>query len=220
MGGNVPDVFSTPKRNPQFCCCHFLQMSNRYHQNIRVCCPCPKEDLVQPRSCKIICIQSVSSCEQGCKEPLLLRGQHWTLSPIVVMSCFPASYCFSKRYLAMKSKRCVLLPLSHKKPFHLPGNWTDGKTILLEPQPLLSLADARRLSFLYISQIMSTDFEVSNVKIIRYQFWCTRCAFRLIKSLQRCSDRKSSKSQKMWSMWKSRYKPNRVPWNWAKSVEG
>jgi hypothetical protein len=59
-----------------------------------------------------------------------------------------------------------------------------------------------------------------NVKLIRYQFWCTRCAFRLIKSLQWCSGRKSWKSPKMWYMWKSRYKPNRVSWNWAKSVEG
>jgi hypothetical protein len=35
-----------------------------------------------------------------------------------------------------------------------------------------------------------------NVKLIRYQFWCTRCAFRLIKSLQWCSSRKSWKSKK------------------------
>jgi hypothetical protein len=33
------------------------------------------------------------------------------------------------------------------------------------------------------------------VKLIRYQFWCTRCAFRLIKSPQWCSGRKSWKSR-------------------------
>jgi hypothetical protein len=30
-----------------------------------------------------------------------------------------------------------------------------------------------------------------NVKLMRYQFWCTRCAFRLIKSCQWYSGRKS-----------------------------
>jgi hypothetical protein len=35
-----------------------------------------------------------------------------------------------------------------------------------------------------------------NIKLIRYQFWCTRCAFRLIKSRQWYSGRKSWKSQK------------------------
>jgi hypothetical protein len=34
------------------------------------------------------------------------------------------------------------------------------------------------------------------VKLIRYQFWCTRCAFRLLKSLQWYSGRKSWKSEK------------------------
>ena len=35
-----------------------------------------------------------------------------------------------------------------------------------------------------------------NVKLIRYQFWCTRCAFRLLRSLQWCSGRKSWTSEK------------------------
>jgi hypothetical protein len=35
-----------------------------------------------------------------------------------------------------------------------------------------------------------------NVKLIRYQFGCTRCAFRLLKSLQWYSGRKSWKSGK------------------------
>jgi hypothetical protein len=34
-----------------------------------------------------------------------------------------------------------------------------------------------------------------NVKLIRYQFWCTRCAFPLSKSLQWYSGRKSWKSE-------------------------
>jgi hypothetical protein len=38
------------------------------------------------------------------------------------------------------------------------------------------------------------------VKLICYQFWCTKYAFRLIKSLQWCSGRKSWKSEK--KMWK------------------
>jgi hypothetical protein len=32
-----------------------------------------------------------------------------------------------------------------------------------------------------------------NLKLIRYQFWCTRCAFRLLKSLQWYSGKKSWK---------------------------
>jgi hypothetical protein len=36
----------------------------------------------------------------------------------------------------------------------------------------------------------------SNVKLIRYQFWCTRYAFRLIKSLQWCLGWKRWKSEK------------------------
>jgi hypothetical protein len=35
-----------------------------------------------------------------------------------------------------------------------------------------------------------------NVKLIRYQFWCTRCASRLLKSPQWYSGRKSWKSEK------------------------
>jgi hypothetical protein len=60
------------------------------------------------------------------------------------------------------------------------------------------------------------------VNLIRYQFWCTRCAFRLIKSLQWYSDRKKGGRPKKICdncirAWKN---PNTVPWNWAKSVEG
>jgi hypothetical protein len=32
--------------------------------------------------------------------------------------------------------------------------------------------------------------------LIRYQFWCTRCAFGLLKSLRWCSGRKSLRSEK------------------------
>jgi hypothetical protein len=40
-----------------------------------------------------------------------------------------------------------------------------------------------------------------HVKLIRYQFWCTRCAFRLLKCLQWCSGRKSWKSgKKKWKL--------------------
>ena len=35
-----------------------------------------------------------------------------------------------------------------------------------------------------------------DVKLIRYQFWCTRCAFRLMKSCQWYLNRKSWKSKK------------------------
>jgi hypothetical protein len=42
-----------------------------------------------------------------------------------------------------------------------------------------------------------------NVKLIRYQFCCTRCAFWLLKSLQWCLGRKSSKSGKKCENWKS-----------------
>jgi hypothetical protein len=37
---------------------------------------------------------------------------------------------------------------------------------------------------------------VEDVKLIRYQFWCTRCAFRILKCLQWFSGRKSWKSEK------------------------
>jgi hypothetical protein len=39
-------------------------------------------------------------------------------------------------------------------------------------------------------------FKVLSVKLIRYQFWCTRCAFRLIKSLQWYSGQERWKSGK------------------------
>jgi hypothetical protein len=41
-------------------------------------------------------------------------------------------------------------------------------------------------------------------KLIRYQFWCTRCAFWLLQSLQWCSSRKGLKSEKKYKNWKSR----------------
>jgi hypothetical protein len=58
----------------------------------------------------------------------------------------------------------------------------------------------------------------SNVKQIRYQFWCTRCAFRLLKSRQWYLGRK--KSWKSENSGKEPKIPNTVPWNWTKSVEG
>jgi hypothetical protein len=40
-----------------------------------------------------------------------------------------------------------------------------------------------------------------DVKLIRYQFWCTRCAFRLLKSLQWCSGWKQLEIRnKMWKL--------------------
>jgi hypothetical protein len=60
-----------------------------------------------------------------------------------------------------------------------------------------------------------------DAKLIRYQFWCTRCAFQPLKSLQWCSGRKCWKSEKKVKTERSvGWKPIRVPWNWAKSVEG
>jgi hypothetical protein len=41
----------------------------------------------------------------------------------------------------------------------------------------------------------------THVKLIRYQFWCNRCAFQLLKSLQWCWGRRSWKSEKK-NMWK------------------
>jgi hypothetical protein len=58
-----------------------------------------------------------------------------------------------------------------------------------------------------------------NVKLIRYQFWCTRCAFRLIKSRQWYSGRKSW-NPKNCKTCKKAEKTKYCPWNWAKSVEG
>jgi hypothetical protein len=64
-------------------------------------------------------------------------------------------------------------------------------------------------------------YKCFNVKLICYQFWCTRCAFRLLKSPQWCSGRKSSKFEKNVKTKRAvGWKPNWVPWNWAKSVEG
>jgi hypothetical protein len=62
------------------------------------------------------------------------------------------------------------------------------------------------------------------VKLIRYQFWYTRCAFRLRKSFQWYLGRKSWKSEK--KKCENCIKADNktqiiiVPWNWAKSVEG
>jgi hypothetical protein len=55
----------------------------------------------------------------------------------------------------------------------------------------------------------SLNFE--DVKLIRYQFWCTRCAFRLIKSLQRYSGQKCWKSEQK-KLWK--YKELKKPILW------
>ena len=60
---------------------------------------------------------------------------------------------------------------------------------------------------------------LKNVKLIRYQFWCTRCAFRLIKSRQWYLDRKSWKSEKQ-NVKNLCKEQKKKPWNWAKSVEG
>jgi hypothetical protein len=69
----------------------------------------------------------------------------------------------------------------------------------------------------------SVEIPNSDVKLIRYQFWCTSCAFRLIKSLQWYSGRNSWKSEQIVKTVKKKKKPkkpNAVPWNWAKSVKG
>jgi hypothetical protein len=73
-----------------------------------------------------------------------------------------------------------------------------------------------------LSLIFKMFFSTFDVKLIRDQFWCTRCAFRLLKSLQWCSGRKSWKSniKNVKTERAVGWKPNRVPWNWAKSVEG
>jgi hypothetical protein len=36
----------------------------------------------------------------------------------------------------------------------------------------------------------SFPWEIKDLKLIQYQFWCSRCAFRLMKCLQWCSGRK------------------------------
>jgi hypothetical protein len=68
----------------------------------------------------------------------------------------------------------------------------------------------------HISQIYD---KFMNVKLIRYQFRCTRCAFRLIKSCQWYSGRKSW-NPKNCENCKRAEKTNSVLGNWAKSVEG
>jgi hypothetical protein len=73
------------------------------------------------------------------------------------------------------------------------GNSSAGKNV---PAYLLQYKDqdiSIRLGS-YKSFLVCTPY--SNVKLIGYQFWCTRCAFQLFKSLQWCSGRKSWKSEK------------------------
>jgi hypothetical protein len=54
--------------------------------------------------------------------------------------------------------------------------------------------------------IIHSIFYVSDVKLVRYQFWCTRCAFWLHKSLQWYSGRKKLeiRKKKLWKLYKSR----------------
>jgi hypothetical protein len=53
-------------------------------------------------------------------------------------------------------------------------------------------------------------YDCFDVKLIRYQFCCTRCAFRLLKSLQWYSGRKGWKSGKK-KLWKV-YKSQKIKW--------
>jgi hypothetical protein len=61
--------------------------------------------------------------------------------------------------------------------------------------PLLEYAVEQYLwsdSFIAASSLVSNK----DVKLIRYQFWCTRCEFRLLNYLQWCSDRTKLKENK------------------------
>jgi hypothetical protein len=61
-----------------------------------------------------------------------------------------------------------------------------------------------------------------NVKLIRYQFWCTSCAFRLLKSLQWYSGRKKkwkSEGKKIVKTVQEPKNPYIVLWHWAKSLK-
>jgi hypothetical protein len=73
----------------------------------------------------------------------------------------------------------------------------------------------------FFSPTLEIAYFIINVKLIRYQLWCTRCAFRLLKSFQLYWGRKSWKSEKK-RIVKTAQEPkkNTVPWNWTKSVEG
>jgi hypothetical protein len=51
------------------------------------------------------------------------------------------------------------------------------------------------ISINVLTPIRISTIYLINVKLIRYQFWCIRCAFRVIKSLQWYSGRKSWKSE-------------------------
>jgi hypothetical protein len=72
-------------------------------------------------------------------------------------------------------------------------NWLCTSTIHLDT----SMMSYQSTTIIFT--IMSTWF-MYIVKLIRYQVWCTRCAFRLIKSLQWYSGRKSWKSKKLWKL--------------------
>jgi hypothetical protein len=66
--------------------------------------------------------------------------------------------------------------------------------------------------------------KILNVKLIRYQFWGTRCAFRLIKYLQHCDaqSEKVGNPKNVKSVKEPEKNPKKqtVSWNWAKFVEG
>jgi hypothetical protein len=59
-------------------------------------------------------------------------------------------------------------------------------------------------SYIVLYSVLRDWFNLLYVKLMPYQFWCTRCAFRLLKSLQWCSYRKSWKSEKTKKLLKSR----------------
>jgi hypothetical protein len=114
---------------------------------------------VQPRSFTMISMQNHTGIcffvRAGLQGIFCIAWTALSIVVIVVTSCFPALYCYSERYLAINSKRCVLLSLSCRKPFQSPDNWTDGNTILLEPEPLLSLVDAHHKQCLVVLQFQT-----------------------------------------------------------------
>jgi hypothetical protein len=61
-----------------------------------------------------------------------------------------------------------------------------------------------------------------NAKLIRYQFWCTRCASRLLKSFGGTRAEKVGNPKTIVKTVLELKNPNTctMPWNWAKSVEG
>jgi hypothetical protein len=50
------------------------------------------------------------------------------------------------------------------KIFQFPGSWANGKKIFLIHEPLISMADVLRPSFLYTSRTMSTHVTVLNCR--------------------------------------------------------